>query len=60
MVQIFKRQMERLCQLFVGGFLEAMYSINEKGDTTYAQINAKLVDYDTIRVIPLNLQNHHL
>jgi len=39
--------MERLCQLFVGGFLEAIYSINEKGsDTTYAQINVKLVDYD--------------
>ena len=33
---------------FVGGFLEAIYSSGEKGTTTtYAQINAKMVDYDT-------------
>jgi hypothetical protein len=29
---------------FVGGFLEAIYSINDK---TYIQIDAKLIDYDT-------------
>ena len=32
---------------FVGGFLEAIYSINEKGlNTVYIQIDAKFIDYD--------------
>jgi hypothetical protein len=32
---------------FVGGFLEGIYSLKEKGSTTvYTQINAKLADYD--------------
>src|SRR5256884_7762888 len=47
MAQIFKRQMERLCQLFCWRVSQSNLLINEKGsDTTYAQINAKLVDYD--------------
>src|SRR5581483_3994847 len=32
---------------FIGGFFEAVYVSKEKGlDTTYAQIDAKLIDYD--------------
>jgi len=46
-LEFLKDKWNDYANFFVGGFLEAIYSINEKGsDTTYAQINAKLVDYD--------------
>jgi len=46
-LEFLKDKWKDYANFFVGGFLEAIYSINEKGfDTTYAQINAKLVDYD--------------
>ena len=47
MARIFKRQMERLCQLFCWRVSRSNLLDKRKGsDTTYAQINAKLVDYD--------------